>query len=334
MGKGKLLIYFLFLFSSFSLNSQINFQVVVLGCGGGPLENNLSGYLIAANGSENFIALDAGTLLSGIFYAQARNSFQRNSGDPSSAYAPEAIILRNQIKAYLISHPHLDHIAALAINSAMDTKKLIFGTAFTIDSIRDHIFNWKIWPNFGSEGEQPCLNQYQYQRLNIQQTMKIPDTGMTVEAFPLNHPNGYLSTAFLIECFDRYIVYFGDTSPDALESEKCLQGVWERIAPLIYQNKLNAIFFECSYSNLQKANELYGHLNSMYMMQELHSLAELVDPAHPKTSLKGFQVVVTHIKNALLKGLSSKEIIEIELNRLNDLGIDFIFPEQGQKLEF
>ncbi len=328
------LISLFFLFSSFSLYSDTAFKVIVLGCGGGPLENNLSGYLFATKDSEDFIAVDAGTLLSGIFRAQARNSFQRIPNDPSSEFDPEATILRNQIKGYLISHPHLDHIGALVINSPIDTKKPIFGTSFTIDSIRDHLFNWKIWPNFGSEGKKPRLNQYQYQRLKMLQRTPIPELGISVEAFPLSHPDGYQSTAFLIEYKDQYILYFGDTSPDALEPKKRIRAVWERVAPLIRANKLSAIFLECSYSDRQKVNELYGHLDPMYMMEELQQLASLVDPIKPKTSLSGFKVVVTHIQNTLLKQASARDFIEFELNKLNDLGINFFLPEQGQKLEF
>lgn len=324
----------LFLLSNFSLYADAAFKVIVLGCGGGPLENNLSGYLFAAKDSEDFIAVDAGTLLSGIFRAQARSSFQEIPSDPSSAFDPEATIFRNQIKCYLISHPHLDHVGALVINSPIDTKKPIFGTPFTIDSIRDHLFNWKVWPNFGSEGKKPCLNQYQYQRLKMQQRTPILELGITVEAFPLSHPDGYLSTAFLIESKDQYILYFGDTSPDAMEPKKRIRAVWERIVPLIRQNKLTAIFLECSYSDRQQASELYGHLDPIYMMEELQQLASLVDPTKPKTSLSGFKVVVTHIKNTFLKQASARDCIEFELRRLNDLGIDFIFPEQGEKLEF
>jgi len=273
-------------------------------------------------------------LLSGIFLAQEKNSFQSVANDSSSIYNFEGTFLRQHVKAYLISHPHLDHVGALVINSVVDTKKPILGTPFTINSIRDHLFNWKIWPNFGSEGKKPRLHQYQYQRLKFQQRTPIAQTKMTVEAFPLSHPDGYLSTAFLIECDGQYIVYFGDTSPDALEPKKWIRNVWKNITPLIREKKLNAIFLECSYSDRQKANELYGHLDPMYMMQELQQLATMVNPTRPETALDGFKVIVTHIKNTLLKANPGREMIESELKRLNNLGIDFIFPEQGQRFEF
>jgi 3',5'-cyclic-nucleotide phosphodiesterase len=70
------------------------------------------------------------------------------------------------------------------------------------------------------------------------------------------------------------------------------------------------------------------------MIEELSQLAKFVDPIQPRLALKNLKVVVTHIKETLLKGPSSKEIIQKELEKLNTLNIQFIFPEQGQRLEF
>lgn len=58
------------------------------------------------------------------------------------------------ISTYLITHPHLDHISALAINSAgfklHKTAKLVIGSSKTISALQDHIFNGVIWPNMPS----------------------------------------------------------------------------------------------------------------------------------------------------------------------------------------
>ena len=88
------------------------------------------------------------------------------------------------------------------------------------------------------------MGQYQYRRLQLQQKMAIPGTKLTMEPFLLSHPDGYPSTAFLIESNDAYLIYLGDTAPDALEKKKHLRPIWERVAPLIRDNKLSAIFLE------------------------------------------------------------------------------------------
>jgi 3',5'-cyclic-nucleotide phosphodiesterase len=292
------------------------------------VETNLSGYAISPKGSADFVALDAGSLLGGLIQVEQESGLDVKE----SKFIPAATMLKEGIKAYLITHPHLDHCAGLVINSTADTKKPILATGFTIDAMRDHLFNWKIWPNFGSEGKKPRLNIYAYQRLKEGKQVAIPKTAMRVEAFLLSHPGDYLSTAFLLESNGVYLLYVGDTAPDVLSPKKRLAKVWERIAPLIRHRKLAAIFIESSCIDSNEECALYGHLTPQFLMQEMHHLASLVDPGKASTSLSGLKVVVTHIKETLLRGPSAKEIIEQELTRQNDLGISFLFPSQGQKL--
>jgi 3',5'-cyclic-nucleotide phosphodiesterase len=318
--------------SSFSLYGESLFKVVVLGCNGGPKDTNISGYLIAPKEANEFVALDAGSLLEGIYVANEKNSFQEIKIFPGSDLNFEIEILRNHIKGYLISHAHLEHVAGLVICSNLDTNKPIYGIDSTIDFMRDYLFNWKIWPNFASEGTRP-LNQYQYTRFNLGEKTPLQGTNMTVEPHILSHHGSYESTAFIVESSGAYVVYFGDTSPDALEKEKNIEKVWKKVAPLIREGRLHGILLECSYTNEVPDNELYGHLNPKYMMQELEKLAYIVDPTQPESALLKVKVIVTHIKDSCYRGGSPKQVIQDELNSLNKLNIQFVFPEQGQKIE-
>lgn len=327
----NLLILIFTTLSLYSITYAESFTIIVLGNHGGPRENNISGYLIAPIGSNNFISLDAGSLLHGIYLAEKKDSFQDITINSINTLDIETEILRNHIKGYLISHAHLDHIAGLILNSTADTEKPIFGIDPTINFIRDHLFNWKIWPNFGSEGKKPRLNKYQYQRLKIKEKIYISDTDFTVEPFLLSHSNCCPSTAFLLEAFGFYVLYFGDTSPDSLESKNHMETIWRRVAPLIQQNKLRGIFLECSYS--QKETELFGHLNSKYMIEELNTLANFVSPTSPQTALAGLKIIVTHIKSAMVNGITATQSIREELEMLNTLGVQFIFPEQGERIQ-
>lgn len=326
------LLVFLFLgIVASPLPSEEVFKVIVLGCQGGPKENNLSGYLFAPKTANDFIALDAGSLLHGIYLAHQKKSFYDITVNPETPWNFEAEILRTHVTGYFISHAHLDHVAGLIINSQMDTKKSIFGIDSTIDFLRDYLFNWKIWPNFGSEGDKP-LHQYHYQRLKPSETTAV--STMRVTPYLLSHPDSYASTAFLMEYQDVYILYLGDTSPDALESTKHLEPLWKHIAPLIQQNKLRALFIECSYDDQKPSSELFGHLTPHYLTEELTKLARLVNPTEPQLALRNLNVVVTHIKEGLLKGPTSVQKIREELEKRNTLHVPFIFPEQGQRLEF
>jgi 3',5'-cyclic-nucleotide phosphodiesterase len=301
------------------------FQIVVLGCSGGPCENNISSYLLSPLENQEWIALDGGTLLGGIECALKKNSLKGVPfNDPKLTPAAEMLI--RHIRAFLISHAHLDHIAGLVLNSQIDENKYILGIDPTLDNIRDHIFNGKIWPNYGSEGVEPILHRYEYVRLPLHKPSDIPNTSMRVEAYLLSHPQGYPSSAFLIEYRGRYLLYFGDTSSDFLELEKHLFRIWRRITPLLKEKKLHGMLLECSFSQKEADQVLFGHLDTKLMMKELHSLAQISE-----LSLEGFTVMVTHRKESLRKGVDSKEVIKEELSEMNDLGINFLFPEQGER---
>jgi cAMP phosphodiesterase len=60
------------------------------------------------------------------------------------------------LHSFLITHPHLDHISGMAINTpALEygrEAKAIVALPSTIDAIKNHIFNDVIWPNLSDEG--------------------------------------------------------------------------------------------------------------------------------------------------------------------------------------
>jgi 3',5'-cyclic-nucleotide phosphodiesterase len=314
-------------------NPSAAFVTIPLGVNGGLTEDNLSSYLLAPKGDTNFIALDAGTLLAGLRQARIMESFQGITVPADSPLTLEGWVLQNQVKAYLISHAHVDHIAGLISNSPDDSAKEILGLASTIDFLRDSVFNWKIWPNFGDEGEGFLLKKYHYVRLTPGAPQQIKGTAMTVTPFALSHSN-YTSTAFLMSAGDAYVLYFGDTGPDEVEKSDKMQQVWTAIAPLMRDQKLHGIFLEVSYPDGVPDKSLFGHLTPSWMIKELQALAQLVNPQQPATALAGLTVFVTHIKPVLKRDQSPVDKIAKELEQQNNLGVKFIIPEQGERIEF
>jgi 3',5'-cyclic-nucleotide phosphodiesterase len=156
---------------------------------------------------------------------------------------------------------------------------------------------------------------------------------LTVLPFVLCHA-GAPSTAFLLQAKGVYALYVGDTGPD--EAEQCdnLYQVWQSITPFIRQGSLRGLFLEISYPNGRNVTQLYGHLTPLWLMKELHRLAALVNPHQPTSALSGITVIVSHIKPTLQRGQSEREQIIQQVAELNDLGIRFLFPEQGDRLEF
>ena len=117
--------------TNISFNSTNGFKVIPLGVKGGLDESNLSAYLVAAGGSDQFICLDAGTIYAGLQKTANLNYFTPLT-DPTE-------IQKKYINSYFISHGHLDHTAGLVINSPGDSfKKNIYAIPSVIDVLKSN----------------------------------------------------------------------------------------------------------------------------------------------------------------------------------------------------
>ncbi|KAJ8065141.1 hypothetical protein OCU04_005854 [Sclerotinia nivalis] len=146
-------------------------QVIVLGSGGGPLEDNCTAFLVRSIAQGwtrgSVLAVDAGVHLSAI-----QTLLQQYHPLPPerphvlqdgllaglelpyrSVGANTAHIARNLIGAHLITHPHIDHIAGGVVSTASPSSKprRIAGLASTIEALKQHVFNDVIWPNLTDE---------------------------------------------------------------------------------------------------------------------------------------------------------------------------------------
>ncbi|MES2109192.1 MAG: 3',5'-cyclic-nucleotide phosphodiesterase [Bacteroidota bacterium] len=291
-----------------------SFKIVPLGVKGGIGESNLSAYMVAPTGTNDYVCLDAGTLHYGIEKAIANKVFS----------IPAEQVLKKYIKGYFISHAHLDHVSGLIINSPDDSAKTIYGLASTLETIKTHYFTWASWANFTDEGDPPQLKKYHYQPLTPDSVTAIKNTAMSVTAYPLSHSN-LTSTAFLLKSNDSFILYLGDAGPDEIEKSNKLHSLWQAIAPLIKNGKLKAIMIETSFRDEQPDKTLFGHLTPKWLMKEMDDLATLTG----KPALKGFNLVITHVKPPQ----SNISALKLQLKNENKLGLNLIFPEQGRKIE-
>jgi cAMP phosphodiesterase len=293
--------------------AQPVFKVIPLGVEGGNDESNLSAYAVAVSGTDAYVCLDAGTLYYGIERAVAARLLSGNVFE----------VLRNNIKGYLISHPHLDHIAGLILNSPDDSPKPIYGLPFCLEAIQETYFNWKSWPNFGDRGTKP-LNKYRYTILSGQEETPLEGTSMFVRGFPLSHAKPGQSTAFLIRHAENYLLYLGDTGADTIEGSDNLERLWHVISPLMTAGKVKAIFVEVSFANARPDQLLFGHLTPRLLMDEMKRLSQL-----SSDGLKQCPLVITHVKPD-----TPSDEIKRELDQLNELGLKLIFAEQAKLLEF
>ena len=305
------------------------FDVTVLGARGGIEDGNLSAFMIAPAGDGRAVTCDAGSLVNGLRVADENGAFDAVEVPADTPYTRIGYVLTEQIKGYLVSHAHMDHLAGIVIASPDDSKKPIYGLPSVTERIQRSYFNWEAWPNFAYGGKEPRLKKYALTDLAPGEKRPLDGTDMAVTAFPLAH-GGTESTAFLIESGDDSILCFGDTGPDEVEKTTLMRDVWTAVADRVKEDRLKAIIIEVSYTNAQPDEFLFGHLTPAWLQKSLGELETLAGEG----ALKGMPVVVSHIKYSLKKGQSPSQAILGELEAGNTLGVNYIVPEQGMYWRF
>ena len=308
-----------------------NFELITLGETGGIKDGATTAFLLRSAIDDNYVALDAGTLVNGINVALDKGAFShlREDQQASGITNPVGYILKERVKGYMISHPHLDHVNGLIIASPDDSKKPIYSLPSVTRGLTDTYFNWIAWPNFSTEGKKPALSKYTYIHPTSDKALPVAGTGLTVTAYPLSH-GGMESTAFLLQDKNgNSVVYLGDVGADAVEKSDKLKKLWQALAPEIKAGQLKGIVIETSFANETPDHLLFGHLTPKWLLHELAVLESLAG----KGSLKGLDVVVSHVKYSLDKGDSVRSVIARQLKEGNTLGVEFIIPQQGEVIE-
>ncbi len=191
------------------------------------------------------------------------------------------------INHVFITHPHLDHIACLPFlaDSAgfmRDKPLTVHATGATLEIFREHIFNWKIWPDFSQipNAVQPYLR---YNTIFLGQTMELEGRKITV--LPANHV--VPAVGFQIDSGTASLVFSGDTTTN--------DAFWEvvnRIANLRY------LIIETAFSNAEKELAVRSmHLCPSMLAEELLKLK-----LHP-------EIYITHLKPGEVE-LTMREIGE------------------------
>jgi Cft2 family RNA processing exonuclease len=94
-----------------------------------------------------------------------------------------------KIDHIFVSHSHLDHVTSIPF--LVDTvcwmrgsPIVVYGTKETLDILRAHLFNWKIWPDFTQipNEESPFMV---YREVRIGETVVLG--GRRITAVPANH---------------------------------------------------------------------------------------------------------------------------------------------------
>ena len=177
----------------------------------------------------------------------------------------------------LLTHSHLDHIAALplmidAIASQRTGPVRIHALAGTIAAIKAHIFNNVIWPDFSRipTVEAPFIT---FHEIEIGQTLEI--SGKHIEVLPAVHT--VPAVGYAVTSGKGCWVFSGDTERNP--------AFWRRIN----QMDVAVLVIETAFSNREKDLARRSlHLSPLALAEEL----DCIDKG------KSFPIYITHTKPA------------------------------------
>ncbi|QDH13630.1 3',5'-cyclic-nucleotide phosphodiesterase [Formicincola oecophyllae] len=318
------------------ISHQPHFEILPLGSRSGDIDGNLSAYMVRALPLNEAILCDAGTLGGGLKFCEAAGALAdiplphtpANRAESDAPLSVAGRVLTETIRAYCISHAHLDHVAGLVLTSPDDVPKPIYMLPPTQELISAHLFNNQIWGNMGDKGPAPQIGKYHYQAMETGTGLGVPGTGFTLQAWPLAHAN-LTSTAFELRHSGHSVLYLGDTAPDQPDSPGALHALWEAVAPRIKNGTLSTILIETTYPNTQPADKLRSHLTPQLLLATLHDLAAVCGGRH---ALRGLTVIITHVKETFAAlPENPQKAIQRELEEGNNMGIRFIMAQQATR---
>ncbi len=160
-------------------------QVQVLGCSGG-IGAGLKTTCLRVNGS---ILIDAGTGLELL-----------DSGAMLG------------LRHLFITHAHLDHICCLplmmpTIYDRMQQPLRIHASRTVIEALRQHIFNWTVWPDY-TQLPSPQTSLLHFEELSPGEQVTLD--GVVVSALEVNHPTP--TQGYLLESAQGAVAFSGDTA--------------------------------------------------------------------------------------------------------------------------
>jgi ribonuclease BN (tRNA processing enzyme) len=173
-----------------------------------------------------------------------------------------------------LTHSHLDHIVSIpfmldSVASMRDRPLIIYALEETLEALQQHIFNWKIWPDFRQIPNPQQPHMY-YQTIKLGETVTL--NGREITALPANHV--IPAIGYQLNSGKTSLVFSGDTT-----TQDDFWNVVNRIDNLEY------LIIETAFPNAERdLAVLSKHLCPSLLAEELEKLR--LDP----------QIYITHLK--------------------------------------
>jgi ribonuclease BN (tRNA processing enzyme) len=116
-----------------------------------------------------------------------------------------------RIDHVFLTHSHLDHVTSLpflldSVGALRERPVTVHALPETIAALREHLFNWKLWPDFTQipEPGQPFLR---FEALHTGQTVELD--GRRITALPARHV--VPAVGYLLDSGEASLAFSGDT---------------------------------------------------------------------------------------------------------------------------
>ena len=173
-----------------------------------------------------------------------------------------------------VTHSHLDHVASTpfladTVGGMRGQPITVHATRETIAILKNHIFNWEIWPDF-TQIPAPQAPFMRYAEIELGRTVSLNGRAFT----PLPAIHTVPAVGFLLDSGKGSLVFTGDTGPN-----DALWAIVNRIANLRY------LIIETAFANKERElAELSKHLCPSMLAEELVKFE------------RDAEVYVTHLK--------------------------------------
>ncbi|HYG32808.1 MAG TPA: 3',5'-cyclic-nucleotide phosphodiesterase [Methylophilaceae bacterium] len=173
-----------------------------------------------------------------------------------------------------ITHSHLDHIACLPflLDTVMGMRPhpvTVYAIADTLKILREHIFNWKVWPDFNviPDAAQPFL---EYKEIKLDMTVEL--AGRNITALPANHV--VPAVGYRLDSGRASLVFSGDTT--------VCEAFWQRVNRM---ENLKYLVIETAFSNAEiELAKVSKHLCPSMLKAELGKMMQTAE------------IYITHLK--------------------------------------
>ena len=164
-----------------------------------------------------------------------------------------------RIDHIFITHSHMDHICGLplmldSVAGLRDHPVTVYASATTIEILKQHIFNWKIWPDF-SRIPTAQLPAMRYQAIALAEVIVLQ--GRKITAVPAIHT--VPAVGYHLDSGQASLVFSGDTYVN--------DGLWEVLNGIA---NLRYLIIETAFSNSEiELARLSKHLCPSLLADEL-----------------------------------------------------------------